>query len=156
MSKSIILDVVHKDRYYDYNTRTIMIRGEEDKDCYYDDISITSLSQATESTDADATMMTKKKKATKTTPTAATATATTAVVTGSSRKTIEEKEKEYFQTKCDKYGHKEEPKGKPNPYPPLPACYSKRKESEGQGIKRGNKRGHSVHVSFETEKNKRR
>ena len=156
MSKSIILDVVHKDRYYDYNTRTIMIRGEEDKDCYYDDISITSLSQATESTDADATMMTKKKKATKTTPTAATATATTAVVTGSSRKTIEEKEKEYFQTKCDKYGHEEEPKGKPNPYPPLPACYSKRKESEGQGIKRGNKRGHSVHVSFETEKNKRR
>ena len=156
MSKSIILDVVHKDRYYDYNTRTIMIRGEEDKDCYYDDISITSLSQATESTDADATMMTKKKKATKTTPTAATATATTAVVTGLSRKTIEEKEKEYFQTKCDKYGHEEEPKGKPNPYPPLPACYSKRKESEGQGIKRGNKRGHSVHVSFETEKNKRR
>ena len=69
-----------------------MIRGEEDKDCYYDDISITSLSQATESTDADATMMTKKKNATTTTPTVATATATTAVVTGSSRNTIEEPE----------------------------------------------------------------
>ena len=136
--------------YYDYNTRTIKKRGEEDQESDYDDISITSLTQATESTDAEATMMTKKKKATMTTPTAATATATatTAVVTGSSRKIIEEAEKEYFQTKCDKYGHEEEPKGKPNPYPPLPACYSKRKDSEDRGIKRGNKRGHS--------KNKRR
>ena len=78
--------------YYDYNTRTIKKRGEEDQESDYDDISITSLTQATESTDADATMMTKKKNATTTTPTVATATATTAVVTGSSRNTIEEPE----------------------------------------------------------------
>ena len=73
MSKSIILDVVladpkaeieielntrsnvRKDRSYDYNTRTMMTRGEEDTDSYYDDNSIKSLTPATGSTVADST-----------------------------------------------------------------------------------------------------
>ena len=73
MSKSIILDVVladpkaeieielntrsnvRKDRSYDYNTRMMMTRGEEDTDSYYDDNSIKSLTPATGSTVADST-----------------------------------------------------------------------------------------------------